>query len=650
MKNLPQKQISPSFAFKDIYVMHRLMVWAGITICIGGIIAMFLSLNSWRYLSSTQSIVESVNMSLPDFVNKNNDENSPMATSILPSASKLGRHLSSRLNIEKPFLIIGGDVQLNVFSNISAGFIQQLSDNQVLSKNVESLQLSLMNIHPKLVAINRKHFSSKKIIPTSQSGANYINSLNQLSLISSNPHGVGIEHVNALEFDILTLVNGVRNLTEFNGIVDLNLLYSEALSIQKEMQQSLASIKSMNTSETALNKIKDSIKQLSRSSIEINSPLAKLISTNFLVIIFSVVLIVVGILMMIFGLILAMADFEVRYHRSASQFRRNEKSIMTILDSFTKLSEGDLAVEIPNFEDVQLSTLSNKINDFLINIRDALHKILESSERAKLAGNNSKNETVQATVISGKQSHELSELKSFNEISLHEEFICGVDLSGLKYSGQLAIESIQSGSRSLLDAAENLEGLRENIHTSSKRMKKLGERSQEAESIVDSLSVFSEKISILALNAALEADRAGEQGSGFAIIAAEIRKLSAQTERTIADISDNIQNFQADTREAINNMEGITHKVLRSSQIADMALASMLSIRVLTESMLGMIDEINSTRKQRSKNFEKTSLKLSMLLENSLAIKMQLDKSMNEITNSLHQVESIQSVSNTQFE
>ncbi|HEX6554604.1 MAG TPA: methyl-accepting chemotaxis protein [Ktedonobacteraceae bacterium] len=159
-------------------------------------------------------------------------------------------------------------------------------------------------------------------------------------------------------------------------------------------------------------------------------------------------------------------------------------------------------------------------------------------------------------------------------------------------AAQEALRNANSGQRSVRQTIEGMVLIRENVQETSKKIKRLGERSNEIGEIVRIIEDIADQTNLLALNAAIQSAMAGEHGRGFAVVADEIRLLAERSTESTKRIDTLVKSIQGDTYEAVVAMEDSTQEVVKGSQLADEAGRSLNSIYTAVERQAQMIESI----------------------------------------------------------
>ena len=149
------------------------------------------------------------------------------------------------------------------------------------------------------------------------------------------------------------------------------------------------------------------------------------------------------------------------------------------------------------------------------------------------------------------------------------------------------------------EAAQKIESIAASVQDSTERIQSLVERSQEIGKITQVIKEIADQTNLLALNAAIEAARAGEQGRGFAVVADEVRKLAERTSQATSEISVMVDAIQSDTQQTVNAMESATPLVKQGQELALQATGVLDDIqRQATDSLSKAREVANATKAQ----------------------------------------------------
>jgi len=145
------------------------------------------------------------------------------------------------------------------------------------------------------------------------------------------------------------------------------------------------------------------------------------------------------------------------------------------------------------------------------------------------------------------------------------------------------------------------------VRNSAENIEKLGESSKQIGEIISVIDDIADQTNLLALNAAIEAARAGEQGRGFAVVADEVRKLAERTTEATKQIANMIKGIQSETQEAVVAMNKGTEEVQSGIELADKAGESLQQILASTRDLMDMINQIAAASEEQSSTSEQIS-------------------------------------------
>lgn len=160
---------------------------------------------------------------------------------------------------------------------------------------------------------------------------------------------------------------------------------------------------------------------------------------------------------------------------------------------------------------------------------------------------------------------------------------------------------LSRGGRAVIeDTVTEMRGIAAAVAGASQTIEAVGEKSQRISTIVHVIKEVADQTNLLALNAAIEAARAGEQGRGFAVVADEVRKLAERTAQATTDIGEMIEGMQASAEDAVATMQQAVGRVDSGVQLAGRAGESIGGISAGTERVVAAVNEISSALQEQS--------------------------------------------------
>jgi len=170
-----------------------------------------------------------------------------------------------------------------------------------------------------------------------------------------------------------------------------------------------------------------------------------------------------------------------------------------------------------------------------------------------------------------------------------------VDASATKATevGRRTLIVTEQGAQAVRNSITGMDGIREQIQDTAKRIKRLGESSQEIGEIVDLISDITDQTNVLALNAAIQAASAGEAGRGFSVVAEEVQRLAERSAEATKQIGSLVKTIQSDTHDAVAAMEKSTLGVVEGAKLSDVAGQSLQEIEQVSNELASLINSIS---------------------------------------------------------
>jgi twitching motility protein PilJ len=280
------------------------------------------------------------------------------------------------------------------------------------------------------------------------------------------------------------------------------------------------------------------------------------------------------------------------------QGERNQQAILRLLDELSSLADGDLTVQATVNEDIT-GAIADSINYAVEALRELVTTINESAillDGAAKSAETTASQLSQASEAQSKQVESASQaisrmVNSIEEVSGDAERSADV--------ARHSVDVAHKGGEAVRRTIEGMNAIRETIQDTSKRIKRLGESSQEIGNIVELINDIADQTNILALNASIQASMAGEAGRGFAVVADEVQRLAERSANATRQIEVLVRTIQADTNEAIVSMERSTTDVVGGALLAENAGAALEEIQQVSSQIASLVQNIsNSAREQ----------------------------------------------------
>ncbi|MEY4760363.1 MAG: hypothetical protein RLZZ200_219 [Pseudomonadota bacterium] len=311
----------------------------------------------------------------------------------------------------------------------------------------------------------------------------------------------------------------------------------------------------------------------------------------------------------------SVADEQSRVAESQrNENQRNQDAILNLLDELSGLSKGDLTMTATVTEDIT-GAIADSVNVAVESLRRLVTTINQSSvsldsatrQTQALAQHLAKASSAQSRQIASATESIATMAGSVEEVSGNAERAADV--------ARHSVDIAHKGGVAVRRTIDGMNTIRETIQETSKRIKRLGESSQEIGNIVELINDIAEQTNILALNASIQSSMAGEAGRGFAIVADEVQRLAERAANATRQIEALVRTIQADTNDAVASMERSTTDVVGGAQLAENAGAALTEIEQVSQQIASLVNGISANARDQAQSGQNVARNMQVLRE-----------------------------------
>jgi twitching motility protein PilJ len=276
-----------------------------------------------------------------------------------------------------------------------------------------------------------------------------------------------------------------------------------------------------------------------------------------------------------------------------SENEQLNNSIISLLQGAAKLSQRDLTARVPVAEDVT-GAISDAMNAMADETAKVLGQVVGVANQVALSAQEVRAQA--ASVMSVASAERVAVEKSAGQLEQASASMLQVaDLAKqCNDAARRAIGTTETAQATVLGTVEGINSIRETIRETEKRIKRLGERSQEISGVVSLINSIAERTHILALNASMHAASAGEAGRGFAVVANEVQRLAENARDATSKIGTLVSNIQVETADTVVAMNDAITKVVSGTAMAERAGTEMKTTRDTTAELVQLVQQIAS--------------------------------------------------------
>jgi methyl-accepting chemotaxis protein len=327
-----------------------------------------------------------------------------------------------------------------------------------------------------------------------------------------------------------------------------------------------------------------------------------------------------------------------REARLAEAERENEalnNSVVNLLQSVAQLGQRDLTVRAPVAEDITgavsdaLNSLAEETATVLTQVTKISAQVATASRKVKMQSDAVVSLADQERAQVEQTSNELAAAaEAMNEIASHAQE-CNRAAEKAIHNTQIALETV-TGTVTGINATRDI------IRETEKRIKRLGERSQEISGVVNLINNIAERTHILALNASMHAASAGEAGRGFAVVADEVQRLAENARQATEQIATLVTNIQTETMDTVTTMNTAISQVVEGSRLAGQAGEQMQATQQTTTELVEAVQQIIDSLQVQANISNELRNRASLIVESTHQTSQELEMQDEQTTQLLN--------------
>ncbi len=310
--------------------------------------------------------------------------------------------------------------------------------------------------------------------------------------------------------------------------------------------------------------------------------------------------------------------------------------LVEFLDSIEGAAQGDLTVHA-DVSSGEMGTVADFFNLIINSLRDIVGKVKLATNQVNTSVTHNEGSMNQLAEGALRQSEEITRtLQSVESMTLSIQAVAQSASQAAEVSKSAESTAVE-GEAAMDKTVETILGLRTTVAETAKKVKRLGESSQQISKVVALINQIAMKTNLLAVNASIEAARAGEEGQGFAVVAEEVGALAEQSATATKDIEKIVEGIQRETNAVVEAMEVGTSQVVEGTQLVETTKASLEDILNVSRQINDLLQSISEATVSQTE----TSTTVAQLMQEINQASEETSSSSREVAGSLKETVAI---------
>jgi twitching motility protein PilJ len=310
-----------------------------------------------------------------------------------------------------------------------------------------------------------------------------------------------------------------------------------------------------------------------------------------------------------------------------------QRSITRLLEEVSGVADGDLTTEAEVTADIT-GAIADSFNYMIGQLRTVIGDVQKATLQVNAFATEIYTSAHDLTARSETQAEQIVSTsaavddmtRSIQQVSQSASLSASV--------AEQSLANARQGNNAVKNTIAGMDRIRDQVQETAKRIKRLGESSQEIGQIIQLIDDIADRTSILALNASIQASMAGEAGRGFAVVAEEVERLADRSTEATKKIAGLVKTIQSETNEAVGAMEKGIQEVIEGSKLASQAGQALGEIESVSNKLADLIQSISTTSKQQahaSEGVSKSMAEISEITQQTAAGTKQATEAVNAL-------------------